>query len=188
MPEMRRRQYKNDACYNDFYNNKSERVWVYQGLFRLAPFFFTRYSMRPLRYGKREIKNNSSYENGACMSRLWERVLNIFNFIGDSSGCHQIPERCFCINGYTFPLCARCTGVLSGQFLAVILLLFKIRVDLFPGVLMLLTMGLDWMIQYYKWIQSTNTRRFITGIMGGLGLFSIYIEIAIRLFHFILQR
>jgi uncharacterized membrane protein len=46
-------------------------------------------------------------------------------------------------------------------------------------------MGLDWLIQRVGIKESTNIRRLITGICGGFGLFSIYINLAILLYHFI---
>ena len=114
---------------------------------------------------------------------MWIPFLKIFNFIGDCSGCHQIPERSFCIKGYIFPLCARCTGVFIGQLSAVILFIFGIRLSFFVCAVLLLVMGIDWYIQFIGIYQSTNNRRFITGIMGGLAVFGIYINIAILIYN-----
>ena len=36
--------------------------------------------------------------------------------LGKSSGCHQRADRSFFWHGYQFPICARCTGVVSGYF------------------------------------------------------------------------
>jgi uncharacterized membrane protein len=118
------------------------------------------------------------------MSKLWETVLNAFNYIGDNSGCHQIEERCFTIKGYTFPICARCTGVTIGQIAAIILFCFKYRMGLIISLVLLAIMGFDWLIQYLKIYMSNNTRRFITGILGGFGLFNIYMYIIITILSY----
>ena len=110
------------------------------------------------------------------MPHLWETVLNAFNFIGDHSGCHQRPERCFTVKGYTFPLCARCIGVFFGQATALLLLPFGIRTRWIPALALLGIMGLDWMLQRLAILPSTNPRRLVTGILGGFGLFSVYIQ------------
>lgn len=110
------------------------------------------------------------------MPHLWEAVLNAFNFIGDHSGCHQIPDRCFTVKGYTFPLCARCLGVFFGQSTALLLLPFGIRAGWILALALLGLMGLDWTLQRLAILPSTNPRRLVTGVLGGFGLFSLYIQ------------
>ncbi len=34
--------------------------------------------------------------------------------------CHQIPERCFFIDGHPLPVCSRCTGLYIGFFLGMV--------------------------------------------------------------------
>ena len=115
------------------------------------------------------------------MSKLWFPFLKAFNKIGEMSGCHQIPERCFKIKGYIFPLCARCTGVAVGQIICIILLIFNIKVSLITAILFLLIMGFDWLIQYVKILKSNNIKRFITGILGGFAVITIYYYLVIKL-------
>lgn len=141
--------------------------------------------MRSLRNGRGKKKGYSYYKNRACMSELWEKVLNFFNYIGDHSGCHQIPERCFTVKGYTFPMCARCTGALLGQIAACVLAGFKVVLNPISGIIMLSIMGADWLLQRLGIKQSTNFRRFITGIIGGFGLFTLYFNIGIFIFKII---
>ena len=114
-------------------------------------------------------------------------ILKIFNYIGDISGCHQIPERCFKVKGYIFPLCARCTGVMAGQIAAALLLIFKVILPPLWSVILLLIMGADWGVQYVGIKKSTNLRRFITGVGGGLGLFSIYFWLIAKVIGLIVQ-
>lgn len=108
------------------------------------------------------------------MSKLWISILKIFNKIGDLSGCHQIPDRSFKIKGYIFPICARCTGVIIGETISIILLIFNIRLNFVICIIMLAIMGLDWFIQYINILKSNNARRFITGLLGGYSIINIY--------------
>ncbi len=108
------------------------------------------------------------------MSKLWISFLKFFNRVGDLSGCHQIPERCFKIHGYIFPICARCTGVIIGETISIILLFFNIKLHLYINVFLLFIMGIDWFIQHINILESNNIRRFITGIMGGFAIINIY--------------
>lgn len=119
------------------------------------------------------------------MSKMWEAVLNAFNYIGDHSGCHQMPERCFTVKGYTFPLCARCTGALIGQAASLVLLIFGVLLSPACGTLLLGIMGVDWLVQRLGILESTNVRRLITGILGGFGLFTLYFHGAMLIFNVI---
>lgn len=119
------------------------------------------------------------------MSKLRTSFLNLLQELGDNSGCHQMPERSFCIKGYTFPVCARCTGVFIGQVSAVLVFLTGLRINWIIAVSLLLIMGLDWFIQHIGLKESNNIRRFITGIAGGFGLFTIYLYLFISVKDFI---
>ena len=59
------------------------------------------------------------------MSGLRQSVLETIRMIGNHSGCHQMPERSFFYKGKQFPVCARCTGVIIGQSVALIIGIFK---------------------------------------------------------------
>lgn len=102
--------------------------------------------------------------------------------IGDKSGCHQLPDRSLYWNGYKFPVCARCTGVAIGQTLAVILG-FIVNIPIFLSIFFLSVMGIDWGLQEFKIKESNNYRRILTGILGGFGLFSIYIHIIKKIYR-----
>lgn len=116
------------------------------------------------------------------MSKLWASMVTFFYEIGEYSGCHRMPERSFFYKGRQFPMCARCTGVCLGQFAAIIINIFC-RIPLRLSLVCLVTMGIDWSVQELKIKSSTNYRRFVTGILGGFGLFSIYIKIAKYIFR-----
>lgn len=84
-----------------------------------------------------------------------------------------MPERSFFYKGKQFPLCSRCTGVVAGQFLAMLVNVFT-NVSWRISLLFLGIMGVDWSIQEVGIKTSTNRRRLITGIFGGFGMFNIY--------------
>lgn len=88
--------------------------------------------------------------------------------------CHQKPERCFTVGGYLFPICARCTGILLSFTAALILLAMKVYVNRFLAVLLTLIMFVDWLIQFLEIKESTNRRRFITGLVGGFGMSYVF--------------
>lgn len=96
---------------------------------------------------------------------------------GDKIGCHQMPERSFFFKGYQFPICARCTGVLIGELVALILLLCSIKIGFIVSLILLIPMGIDWGLQYLKILMSDNIRRLITGILGGVGMIYFYFNI-----------
>ena len=100
-----------------------------------------------------------------------------FMHIGKYSGCHQMPERSFFINGMQFPLCARCTGILVGYLVGVLLFVLKIFVPIELCLCFGLVMLGDWYIQYIDVLPSTNIRRFITGTLCGIGYLQILIKI-----------
>lgn len=106
--------------------------------------------------------------------------------LGAYSGCHRMPERSFFYKGRQFPVCARCTGVCFGQLGALLFCCFY-TVPVKICLLCLAVMGLDWGMQECGITASTNRRRFLTGILGGFGLFSMYITAAKGIFHRILH-
>lgn len=121
------------------------------------------------------------------MSKLRIYLVRLIDEIGERSGCHRIPERSFFFKGHQFPVCARCTGVAIGQLLAIIINFF-FTIPYSICFLYLGIMGLDWGLQESKILESTNRRRLITGIFGGFGLFSIYINICKKIYHIIFKK
>jgi len=102
-----------------------------------------------------------------------ETWFKLMDFADRRWGCHQIAERSFFLGGYQFPICARCTGVLLGYILSIFLFFhisFLICIGL-AGIMLL-----DWSIQFLKILKSTNVRRFITGICGGIGCMCFLIK------------
>ncbi len=96
-------------------------------------------------------------------------------------GCHQKPERSFFINGYQFPLCARCTGVLIGYLCSFFLLIFNCVINYLVCLLFLVPLILDGGIQLLFNILSNNTRRFITGMIFGIGFIQVIVNVVLYL-------
>ena len=105
--------------------------------------------------------------------KLWA----FFMRLGNKCGCHQIESRSFKIKGWQFPICSRCTGILFGQILGVIMYILRFRIPIYISAIFLLIMFLDWFIQYKKIKESTNFRRFITGTLAGIAQVAIFLEI-----------
>lgn len=90
---------------------------------------------------------------------IWIKLMNY----GEKLGCHQMPERSFFINGYQCPVCARCSGAMVSEVVAIICILLGFKIQLWIALILIVIMGFDWLIQYLKIIKSNNFNRFITG-------------------------
>lgn len=93
--------------------------------------------------------------------------------LGNRCGCHQREDRSFFVGEWQFPVCSRCTGILCGQIIAVILSIFEILIPFWLDFIFLGLMFLDWYLQYKKIKESTNRRRWITGTLAGIAQISI---------------
>ena len=80
-------------------------------------------------------------------------------------GCHRLSDRSFFVHNRQFHICARCTGLLVGLFISMILLILPIRkyvalsFPIFFGIL-----ALDGLTQKFNLRKSNNLLRFFTGI------------------------
>lgn len=96
--------------------------------------------------------------------KRWFKLMDL----GRRLGCHQMAERSFFVNGYQFPVCARCTGVILSQMFAVPFF-FLVKIPMRICVFMMGIMFTDWYIQHIGVQESNNRRRYITGLIGGFG-------------------
>ena len=96
--------------------------------------------------------------------------------IGDKLGCHQMPERSFTYRNYQFPVCARCTGVIISAALSFAIFL-KRKMSIRTCLLLSSVMLIDWLIQYLEIKESTNARRFVTGLIGGFGYSTLHLHV-----------
>lgn len=88
--------------------------------------------------------------------------------------CHRKPEHSFFIRGHQFPVCSRCTGCyISIVCYIVYTYYFYVNYNIILiilAILLILPMAIDGTTQILTKRLSNNTLRFITGLMGGLGL------------------
>lgn len=104
--------------------------------------------------------------------KFWIKLMEI----GAKMGCHQRTDRSFSFKNYQFPLCARCTGIALSN-LCGYAIYFKKKPQIFTGFLLVIPMVFDGAIQLAGIKESTNMRRFVTGIMGGTGLIFIRLHL-----------
>ena len=102
--------------------------------------------------------------------KAWIKLMGLGHWLG----CHQMESRSFSLWGYQFPLCARCTGVLIGEILGIIMIILGIHLEWSLILAFILVMGADWFVQYIELVMSNNVRRLITGTMCGIGVTYVY--------------
>lgn len=98
--------------------------------------------------------------------------MNVFKYF-----CHQKPERSFQIKGHYFPICARCTGFYTTILIYMIVAIYipityTLELLIFSFLLLIPAIG-DGTTQLTGKRESNNTLRFITGLLGGIGLMII---------------
>lgn len=102
---------------------------------------------------------------------------------GASLGCHQLPERSFHFRGYQFPVCARCTGTFLGELLCLAgFFAFGLLLPLWAALDCAAVMLLDWVANQLRWYNGSNAWRFITGVLGGLGCWSVLVAACLAIF------
>ncbi len=111
--------------------------------------------------------------------KIWAFLMRL----GNRCGCHQREDRSFKIKQWQFPICSRCTGILTGQILGLILYACKIYIPIYIDLGFLVVMFLDWFIQYKKIKESTNLRRFITGNLAGIAQTSMIIKLVLYIIY-----
>lgn len=104
---------------------------------------------------------------------IWVKSMRL----GAASGCHQLPERSFYFKKYQFPVCARCCGALIGEAAAALCAFKKQKTNSAICFLAAMTMLFDWLLQYIDKLESTNIRRFVSGILGGFGCWSLFFKL-----------
>jgi len=99
--------------------------------------------------------------------KLWIKLMRL----GAMTGCHQLRERSLFFRGYQFPVCARCTGLFTGQAAGLAALLWFINLDIkllaICAAVSVAALGIDGFFQLKGIWVSTNFRRFLTGILCG---------------------
>lgn len=121
------------------------------------------------------MENQVTQKNNVA-SRRDQRWIFWMEFCGKYARCHQMPERSFFLGSYQFPLCARCTGIMLGRVLAVLLfpfVLLPLRTALLVLPLLMLPLPIDGLTQRFTKYESNNLKRVITGILWGFATFTL---------------
>lgn len=149
-------------------------ILMQQGFDKVANFL---YQMLALLCHQRA--DRSFYLFGEALLYPKEKVWNLVSF--DNIFSLKSANRFTCSDslGCKFGVCARCTGTYLGLLLGLIVAEFtmQLRIPKIIPLLMLLPMVLDGGIQTIAYIiapeqgfyESTNPRRFVTGLLFGLG-------------------
>lgn len=98
-------------------------------------------------------------------------------------GCHCREDRSFHWHGQKFPLCARCTGELAGMLVCAAAA-WRYLPPAWLAAALLVPMLADGFAQLLTRYESTNPRRFVTGVLfgwGGLALVLRSMAAAVRL-------
>lgn len=104
---------------------------------------------------------------GICFQIMGKKFILCF--------CHHLPERSIKFFGIENYLCARCFGILCGSFVGLFILIFC-PMPFFLALATLLPLVIDGSVQVLTKYESTNLKRFITGFLFGIGLFSFVHE------------
>jgi uncharacterized membrane protein len=83
--------------------------------------------------------------------------------------CHRLPQRSFKTFGRTWPLCARCTGLLAGFVGAAALFLLQLHVPIFATLLLMVPLAVDGSSQLAGLHESNNVLRLVTGFLFSFG-------------------
>ena len=95
--------------------------------------------------------------------------------------CHQLADRSFFLDGRQFHVCARCTGIIIGILFSPFLILLGFKISLIIAGVGTFLIIVDGGTQLIHIRESTNSIRFITGILFGLPFLSIAYFILIYL-------
>ena len=121
------------------------------------------------------MENQVTQKNNV-VSRRDQRWIFWMEFCGKYARCHQMPERSFFLGSYQFPLCARCTGIMLGRVLAVLLfpfVLLPMQTALLVLPILMLPLPIDGLTQRFTKYESNNLKRVITGILWGFSTFTL---------------
>lgn len=83
--------------------------------------------------------------------------------------CHRMPERCLHFKGKPMRLCARCFAMLLGYMCTPLAVAIHLVLPFWVPFIMAIPLVIDGFTQRWGWRQSSNSIRFITGILFGIG-------------------
>lgn len=99
--------------------------------------------------------------------------------------CHRREDRSIKIYSFTFPLCARCTGIVFGYFFLPFLFFSPYFINWWVIPLLMIPLLIDGFTQKWNWRVSNNILRVLTGILFGIGQCILVIQTVRLLFKFL---
>lgn len=97
-----------------------------------------------------------------------------------------MPERSFFIKGYQFPICARCTGILIGYIVALIVNPFIVMPWWIPALMV--PMAIDGTVQLFTKYESNQFLRVTTGFLFGYAAISTIFTYTRLIIDFCIRR
>ena len=107
----------------------------------------------------------------------------LYKWLPITFGCHCRDDRSFHLHGKKFPICARCTGELVGILISLICSFFFLP-SVTVSIALMIPMVADGFLQLKTAYESTNPRRFVTGLLFGYALLSLFLITSIAAFRF----
>jgi uncharacterized membrane protein len=101
--------------------------------------------------------------------------------------CHKLPERSFFWKGRQFPVCARCTGLYIGYVSFPLFNFELIYLNSIIAILLVIPTAMDGALQARYNIPSNNLRRFVSGIVAGVGLMALIVNFGTLIGNLILK-
>jgi len=92
-------------------------------------------------------------------------MLSRLKYFGKKPLCNLKECRAPKCGNFVFPLCYRCLGVIIGGIFS-----YYITLNIYVSLLLMVPFFIDTTLQYSHIKESTNIRRFITGILFGVAL------------------
>jgi uncharacterized membrane protein len=101
-----------------------------------------------------------------------QRLMQRLRSIGRAPLCNLRAERAFACRGFVFPLCARCSGLVAGGLICAAIGAAGLPIisTLWVAAASGLPLIVDWTLQAFGVLESTNARRFGSGLLFGFGL------------------
>ena len=88
--------------------------------------------------------------------------------------CHRRKDRSLRISGYTFPLCARCTGLWLGFVLGLLVRVAGLHMPLIFAFVLMLPLTVDGFTQLAGYRESNNPLRLLSGTLFGIATNMIF--------------
>jgi uncharacterized membrane protein len=90
------------------------------------------------------------------------------------SFCHRRKDRSIRISGYTFPLCARCTGLWLGFVMGLLVRVAGLHIPLILAFVLMLPLTVDGLTQLAGYRESNNRLRLLSGVLFGIATNMIF--------------